>query len=143
MVEPLQLPLTDEKLQEAYRNIFAPWVQALGLTKISVEKGHAYAFLPQSPALKYSSGAICGQAIMSAVDTVISLAMLTSGKRVRGTVYQHTHFLRPALNDDLHIHANVLRFGNATAYGEAKVTFATSGKLVAHATAEFALEASA
>ena len=127
MVEPFQWPLTDEKLQEAFRSIFAPWVQALGLTKISVEKGHAYAFLPQSPALKFSSGAICGQAIMSAVDTVISLAMFTSDKHVKGTVYQHTHFLRPALNDDFHIHANVLRFGNATAYAEAKVTFATSG----------------
>ena len=33
---------------------------------------------------------------------------------------------------------NVLRFGKSSAFAEAKVTFLTSGELVAHATLEFA-----
>jgi acyl-coenzyme A thioesterase PaaI-like protein len=75
---------------------------------------------------------------MSAIDTVIALAMMTTERTTKGTVYQHTHFLRPAVNDDFLGHATVLRFGTATAFAEARVTFVSSGELVAHATAEFA-----
>ena len=56
------------------------------------------------------------------------------------TVYQHTHFLRPAMSEDLKIQANVLRFGRASAFAETKVTFVGSGELVAHSTLEFAFE---
>lgn len=75
---------------------------------------------------------------MSAVDTVASLAMATTDRLPKGTVYQHTHFLRPALSDDMRVEANVLRFGKTSAFAEAKVFFAGSGELVAHATLEFA-----
>jgi acyl-coenzyme A thioesterase PaaI-like protein len=37
---------------------------------------------------------------MAAIDTVASLAMATTDRLLKGTVYQHTHFLRPAANDD-------------------------------------------
>jgi len=43
-------------------------------------------------ALKFSSGAVCGQAIMAAVDTVASPAMSATERVSKGTVYQHTHF---------------------------------------------------
>ena len=79
-----------------------------------------------------------GGPVMSVIDVVVSLAMFTRERAPKGTVYQHTHFLRPALNDDFHVEATVLRFGKATAFAEARVTFASSGELVAHATAEFA-----
>ena len=75
---------------------------------------------------------------MSAIDTVVSMAMFTSDRPTKGTIYQHTHFLRPAMNDDFLIQATVLRFGKATAFAEAKVSFVSSGELVAHASAEFA-----
>jgi acyl-coenzyme A thioesterase PaaI-like protein len=64
--------------------------------------------------------------------------MLTSDRPTKGTIYQHTHFLRAAQNDDFLIEAKVLRFGKATAYAEATVSFATSGELVARASSEFA-----
>jgi acyl-coenzyme A thioesterase PaaI-like protein len=56
----------------------------------------------------------------------------------KGTVYQHTHFLRPAASADMRIEANVLRFGKSSAFLEAKVTFIATGELVAHASLEFA-----
>ncbi len=141
MAQPLPahlFPVTDATVLEMYEFVFAPWVKDLGLRDFSVSQGRASALLPQKDTLKFCSGAVCGQVIMSAVDTVVSIAMATSERPMKGTIYQHTHFLRPALNDNFHIEATVLRFGKATAYAEARVTFAASGELVAHSTAEFA-----
>ena len=143
MTQPLPIPthcipVTNATVLELYEYVVAPWVKELGLCQFSVSVGQASARLPQKPALKFSSGAVCGQAIMSAIDTVIALAMMTTERTTKGTVYQHTHFLRPAVNDDFLGHATVLRFGTATAFAEARVTFVSSGELVAHATAEFA-----
>lgn len=141
MATPLQpsgLPITNESVVAFYEWLFAPWVKDLGLRDFDVSVGRASATLPQSTKLQFASGAICGQVIMSAIDTVASLAMSTTDRAPKGTVYQHTHFLRPASSTDMHIEASVLRFGKASAFAEVKVTFAGSGELVAHATLEFA-----
>ena len=132
------LPVTNETVQEFCEWLFAPWVKELGLRDFVVSPGQVVATLPQSKKLQFVSGAVCGQVIMSAVDTVASLAMSTSDRAAKGTVYQHTHFLRPALSEDMRVQANVLRFGKASAFAETKVTFLSSGELVAHATCEFA-----
>ena len=132
------LPITNETVLEFYEWLFAPWVKELGLRDFAVSPGRVVAILPQSKRLQFASGAVCGQVIMSAVDTIASLAMSTTDRLTRGTVYQHTHFLRPALSDDMTVQANVLRFGKTSAFAEARVTFLGSGELVAHATLEFA-----
>ncbi len=131
------IPLTDATVQEFYEYLFAPWVKGIGMRDFKVSKGKVSGLLPQSDALKFSSGAVCGQVIMSAIDTVASLAMATD-RFPKGTVYQHTHFLRPAVNDDFIVEATVLRFGKTTAFAEARVSFASSGVLAAHASLEFA-----
>ena len=129
--------VTNENVDEQYDYIFAPWVKAMGLVGISVSEGKASAILPQNPALQWANGAICGQAIMAAIDTVVSLAMLTTNRGSKGTASQNTQFLRPAMGEDLRIEVNVLKFGRVVAYAETKVIFVSSGKLVAHATNEF------
>lgn len=132
------LPLTDATVDEFYDFLFAPWVKMLGIRDFKVSPGAVSALFPQNDALKFSSGAVCGQAIMAAIDTVASLAMHTTERQSKGTVYQHTHFLRPALNDDFHVKSEVLRFGKASAFTETRVSFAATGELVAHASLEFA-----
>ena len=132
------LPLTDATVVEFYEYVYAPWVKMLGLREFKVSPGMVSALLPQNDALKFSSGAVCGQAIMAAIDSVASLAVATTERISKGTVYQHTHFLRPAVNDDFHVKAEVLRFGKASAFTETRVSFASTGKLVAHASLEFA-----
>ena len=127
-----------DNVEEVYDWLFAPWVKELGLNEIEVSEGRASAVMPQHPSLFWSGGAICGQAIMAAIDTVTSLAMATSDRQPKGTVSQNTHFIRPAFTEDLKIEVSVLNFGRSIAYAEAKVTFVESGKLVAHATLEFA-----
>jgi acyl-coenzyme A thioesterase PaaI-like protein len=131
-------PLTDATVVEFYEYVFAPWVKMLDLREFKVSPGMVSALLPQNDALKFSSGAVCGQAIMAAIDSVASLAIGTTERISKGTVYQHTHFLRPAINDDFYVRAEVLRFGKASAFTETRVSFASTGKLVAHASLEFA-----
>jgi len=132
------LPVTNETVDEFYDWVFAPWVKELGLKDMRVSRGSASAILPQNSRLQFVSGAVCGQAVMSAVDTIAALAMSTSDRPAKGTVYQHTHFLKPANSGDLRVEANVLRFGATSAFCEARVTLTASGDLVAHATLEFA-----
>ena len=118
MTPPLQppgLPITNESVLQFYEWLFAPWVEELGLRDFDVSPGRAVATLPRSARLQFASGAVCGQVIMSAVDTVASLAMATTDRAPKGTVYQHTHFLRPAMSDDMRVEASVLRSGKASA----------------------------
>jgi acyl-coenzyme A thioesterase PaaI-like protein len=108
--KPLSLPITNETVSELYEWLFAPWVKEMGLRDFDVSPGQVVATLPQNDKLQFSSGAICGQVIMSAVDTVAALAMSTSDRPAKSTVYQHTHFLRPALSQDLRYFARLFGF---------------------------------
>ena len=131
-------PLTQETAEVAFDWIFAPWIKKMGLTDCVVREGFASMRLPLNDRLKFFSGAVCGQALMAAIDTVASMAAATGPRVGKGTAYQHTHFLRPAANDDFLIAAEVKRFGKASAYVDCSVTFVTSGELVAHSVLEYA-----
>ena len=134
---PRNMQVTQATVGETYERIFAPWVKAMGLVDLQVGVGTASARLPQNKELQWASGAICGQALMSAIDTVASLAVGTGDRARKGTASQRTQFLRPATGEDLIIAARILQSGSTITYLEAHVTLATSGKLVAHATLEF------
>ena len=131
-------PLTQGTAHAAFDWVFAPWIKEMGLTDFVVREGFVSMRLPLNDRLKFFSGAICGQALMAAIDTVASMAVATGLRLGKGTIYQHTHFLRPAANDDFLIEAEVKRFGKASAYVDCSVTFVGSGELVAHAVLEFA-----
>lgn len=130
-------PITQATVDRAFEFVFAPWVKDLGLCDFRVEPGRISARLPIADRLKFSSGAVCGQAL-AAIDTITAMAMSTTERVPKGTVYQHTHFLRPAINDDFRVEAEVMRFGKASAFAEARVSLLTSGNLVAHSVLEFA-----
>lgn len=132
------LPITTEKAEAAHAFMFARWVRELGLRDFEVRQGYARARLPERDDLKMAAGLVCGQALMAAIDTLAAMAMCTTDRATKGTIYQHTQFLRPAKGDDLIVEVNVLRFGKTTAYAEAHVKFAGSGELVAHAVTEYA-----
>ena len=137
MPNPFELPITTETVETAHTAVFAPWVKDLGLRDKEVSEGYATAVLPQNTDLQFFSGAVCGQAVMAAIDTVASLAMLTADRPMKGTASQNTQFLRPAIDHDLRITTTVLRFGSTIAYAETRVTFEGTDDLVAHATSEF------
>ncbi len=137
MPDPFELPINTATVEIAHNAVFAPWVRDLGLRDMEVSEGYATAVLPQNTDLQFFSGAVCGQAIMAAIDTVASLAMLAADRPMKGTASQNTQFLCPAIDHDLRVTTTVLRFGSIIAYAETRVTFEGSGDLVAHATSEF------
>ena len=130
--------MTQDNARALFDWVYAPWIKEMGLTDFVVLEGIVSMRLPLNDRLKFFSGAVCGQALMAAIDTAASMAAATSPRPSKGTVYQHTHFLRPAANDDFLIAATVKRFGKASAYVDCSVTFAGSGELVAHSVLEFA-----
>jgi len=120
---------------------FAPWVQALGLTVEAVASDAATLRLPFGPQLVRVGGTVCGQALMTAADTamVIAVSAALGGFRPMATVGQTISFLRPVADDDVLVEARVLRLGRTLAFGEVALRAAGSGALAAHATTTYAL----
>lgn len=131
-------PLTSANVDQFYETVFAPWVRAQGHEVVSVEEGHVVTRLRQDPAQHFSAGVLCGQALMSAVDTAMVLAVFTlEDNSSRGTASQSTRFLRPAGGEPMLFEATVVKAGRTAVYGEVHVRGEESGTLVAHATCEF------
>jgi uncharacterized protein (TIGR00369 family) len=133
--------MTQEQLQQALTDLFAPWVQALGLRVESFEPGVATLRLPHNEALVRSGGVLCGQAMMSAADTAMVLALMAQFGEFRPmtTVQLNSSFLKPLSGQDALVEARVLRAGKTLAFGEIDIRGATDGKTVCRASTTYAL----
>ena len=102
-------PVTIEMLSAILKDWFAPWVQALSLRVESFEVGAVTLRLPQQAALSRIGGMVCGQALMSAADTAMVLAIVTQlgSERPMTTVQLNTSFLKPLANQDALVTARV------------------------------------
>ncbi len=130
------------ELQATLDRIAADYVKRLQLRVETVAPGEVTLTMPVLPELVHGGGVLCGQAIMSAADTAMLLAMIAQLGEFRPmtTVQLQTSFLRPVPGDgsNVTVVAKVLRFGKSLSYGE--VEFRTlDGKLGAHATTTYAL----
>ena len=121
-------------------DLFAPWVQSLGLRPVRVGGGEAELLLPFDAKLCREGGTICGQALMAAADTaiVIAIAGQLGEFRPMTTVGQAMSFMRPVSGGDVRVLARVLKPGRTLAFGEIEITGA-DGKLASHATTTYAL----
>ena len=136
-----ETPVSRESLQQALSDLFAPWVQALGLQVESFEPGQATLRLPHSEQLSRVGGMLCGQAMMAAADTAMVLALISHFGAFRpcSTVQLSSTFLKPLSGQDARITARVLRAGKSMAFGEIDVCGATDGKSVFRASTTYAL----
>ena len=130
-----------ESLQQALADLFAPWVQALGLQVESHGPGEATLRLPQSDALSRVGGILCGQAMMAAADTAMVLALIAHFGHFRPctTVQMSTSFLKPLARQDALVEARVLRCGKSLAFGEIDLRGADDGKSLCRASVTYAL----
>ena len=129
-------------LQATLDRIAADYVKRLQLRVETVAPGEVTLTMPVLPELVHGGGVLCGQAIMSAADTAMLLAMIAQLGEFRPmtTVQLQTSFLRPVLRDlgQVTVVAKVRRLGKTLSYGD--IDFLTDGdKLAAHATATHAL----
>lgn len=128
-------------LQSALGEYFAPWVQALDLRVVSADSDKVTVLLPHHAQLARVGGMVCGQAMMSAADTCMVLALMNhlEGFRPCTTVQLSTSFLRPLAAQDGLIEARVLRCGKSLAFGEIDIRGATDGKCVCRSSTTYAL----
>jgi uncharacterized protein (TIGR00369 family) len=134
-------PITAETLEAALRDWFAPWVQELGLRVERFGHGEATLRLPFSERLARIGGMVCGQALMSAADTAMVLAIVTQlgNRQPMTTVQLNTSFLKPLSGQDALVTARVIRAGKSLVFGEIDIVAAGDGKSVCRASTTYAL----
>ncbi|MCE9657200.1 MAG: PaaI family thioesterase [Burkholderiales bacterium] len=129
-------------LQKTLGELAAEYVRRLNLKIESIEEDGVTLSMPVAPELVHGGGVLCGQAIMSAADTAMLVAMIARIGEFKPmtTVQMQTSFLRPIPKDagSVTVVARLLRFGKTLSYGE--VEFLTADrKLAAKATTTYAL----
>lgn len=141
MTQNPETPVTVDLLQGLLADWFAPWIQAMGLRVESFAEGEVTLRLPQSDQLSRVGGMLCGQAMMSAADTAMVLAIVTQlgTQRPMTTVQLNTSFLKPLSGQDTRITARVLRAGKSLVFGEVDICGADDGKSVCRASTTYAL----
>jgi uncharacterized protein (TIGR00369 family) len=134
-------PVSVESLQGLLSAWFAPWVQALGLRVEAFADGEVTLRLPQNDQLSRVGGMLCGQAMMSAADTAMVLAIVTQlgDQRPMTTVQLNTSFLKPLSGQDARVTARVIRAGKNLVFGEIDIAGATDGRSVCRASTTYAL----
>ena len=120
---------------------FAAWVLDLGLRVETVSEGAAVLRMPFSERLVRVGGTLCGQALMSAADTAMVIALSGSFGAFKPvtTVSQNVTFMRPIAQQDVLVEARVIRLGKTLAFGEIALKGAKDGKVAAHATTTYAI----
>jgi uncharacterized protein (TIGR00369 family) len=142
-------------LDEAKRvlgDVFAPWVQDLGLSISALELAPPPGAAPDwqpgailrmafSERLCRNGGIVCGQALMALADTamVIAIRAANRGFRPMTTVDQTTHFMRAATSSDVLADARVVRLGRTMSFGRVTLTSAADNKPVAMVASAFAM----
>lgn len=141
MTQNPDTPVTTELLQGLLADWFAPWIQALGLRVTSFADGEVTLVLPQNDQLSRVGGMLCGQAMMSAADTAMVLAIVTQlgTRRPMTTVQLNTSFLKPLSGQDARITARVVRAGKNLVFGEIDICGSTDGRSVCRASTTYAL----
>src|SRR4030081_459972 len=112
-----------EEARRVLADVFAPWVQDLGLSIVSIDHAPppdaaaewqpgAILRMPFSERLCRNGGIVCGQALMAFADTSMVIANLAANRvyRPMTIVDQTTHFMRAATGDVL-ADARVVRLG--------------------------------
>lgn len=134
--------MTAEDLSKLYADIFAPWVQALGITVDEVGETCTFTFQGGSQMVRgggEGGGVVCGQAISAAADTcsVLALSHLNGSFRPCTTVDLTAHFLRPVPEGAVQVRVSAASNGRRMAVTRVEV-LGSNGKLGAVVTCAFA-----
>ena len=134
-------PLDAQALQALLTEWFAPWVQQLQLQVLHAERGEVTLRLPASEQLSRIGGMVCGQALMSAADTAMALAIASQvgQHQPMTTVQLNTSFLKPLAGQDGLLTARVIRAGKSLVFGEIDIRGEADGKSVCRVSTTYAL----
>lgn len=135
------MTITLEQAHAILEANFAEWVRQLDMKVTAVREDGISMQVPFSPRLCRIGGIMCGQAIISAADTamVVALANANSGMRAMTTVDLTSNFMRPVKDEDAVLRAKVVRAGRSLAFCTTEISGADSGKVSAFVTGTYAL----
>jgi uncharacterized protein (TIGR00369 family) len=132
-------------------DVFAPWVQDLGLLVETVEAGRppgapadwqpgAVLRLPFSRKICRDGDVVCGQALTALADSamVIACSAAWNGYKPMSPIDQTMHFLRP-VNFDVVADARVVRIGRTTSFGRVMLYSAVDKRPVGMVASAYAL----
>jgi len=141
MTLPSEQAITVASANQQLQEVFAPWIGELDLTVESIDSGSVTMRLPYSDRLCRSGSIICGQALMSLIDTCMVFVCYAGLKRFANvtTVSQNTSFLRPAMNSDVIAHGRVIKAGRTLVFGEVSLVSERDGKRVSAGTSTYAV----
>jgi len=141
-----------EEARQTLGEVFAPWVQDLGLSVEAIEREPpvnaaadwqpgAILRMAFSERLCRRGGVVCGQALMALADTAMVIAILAAnrGHRPMTTVDQTTHFVRAVASCDVLADARVVRLGRTMSFGRVTLSSASDNKPVAMVSSAFAM----
>ena len=144
-------PFGIEEARRVLGDVFAPWVQDLGLSVESIDfepppntpdwQPGAVLRMAFSERLCRHGGVVCGQALMALADTSMVIAILAAGRGYRPmtTVDQTTHFMRAVASADVLADARVVRLGRTMSFGRVMLLSAADNKPAAMVSSAFAM----
>jgi uncharacterized protein (TIGR00369 family) len=113
-------PVNVDSANQRLADVFAPWVQQLKLSIEVVEEDRVVIRMPYADDLCRSHQMICGQAMMTLIDTcMVFVCYVGQGKYSNcTTVSQNTSFMRPVMGRDILATGRVVKSGRSLVFGE-------------------------
>ncbi len=129
-----------EEAQKFLNKVTASWIQDLGIKVINIGKTYCEFSLDHNQKLVRSGGIVCGQAIVSAADTVMIVAVTAAvgGYEQITTVDISCKFLRPLLSHGAGIRTEMIKVGKRLVVGRIIVKDNKSKKVAAEISCTYA-----
>ena len=134
------LPITMQNVDKAHNAMFAEWVKQLKINYKKIDVGSVIAEYTVSDNEKFILGGVCGQVLMSLMDTIFTVAVCTTPTPNNGTISQNTSFLRPAIGEKFIIKAKVKKFGKSITVGETEILAMDNQKIICHSVSTFSMQ---
>ena len=137
MTNIINVDTANQKLTE----VFAPWIQQLNMQVTSIGDREVSLLMPHSDELCRSGGIICGQALMSLIDTcMVFVCYLGMGKYSDcATVSQHTTFMRPAIGSNIIATGKLVKGGRTLIFGDVTLTAVNDSRPICNGTLTYAV----
>ncbi|MEM7293045.1 MAG: PaaI family thioesterase [Pseudomonadota bacterium] len=119
-----EIPLNLETANASIDELFAPFVKGLKPTIEAIGDGNVVIRMPYDDGLCRVGGIICGQALMSLIDTCMVYVCFSGLGRFAEvtTVTQSTNFMRPVIARDVIATGRAVKAGRTLVFGEVVLT---------------------
>lgn len=134
-------PVNIDTANERFKEVFAPHVQSLDLRIEQIDAEQVVMRMPYSDDLCRSGQIICGQSLMTLIDTCMVFVCYSALNEYWdvATVSQNSSFFRPAIGKDVIATGKVIKSGRTLIFGEVTLTLDGNDKVVCQGTSTYAV----